>query len=336
MLDYTLPRAFIAQVPLEKRDEAKLLFLSRSTGQIKHLIFKDIINLLDERHLLVLNNTRVFPARLRGRNARGGKVEVLLIREREPRVWEVLGRPAKKLRRGETINFDSGNFLAAVLEDKLLRFNSFLPVMKMLDRYGQTPLPPYIKRPHPATDEEADRSRYQTVYAKNPGSCACPTAGLHFTPELLAALKNKGVGMVEITLHIGPGTFRPIKVPRLKDHCMEEELFAISGEAALSINSAIKGGKIIVGVGTSTVRALEEAGASGKVSPGDGKAGLFIHPGYRFKIVNGLITNFHQPGTTPLALVSAFAGESIISKAYSEALNRSYRFLSFGDSMFIV
>lgn len=336
MLGYTLPRDSIAQVPLAKRDEAKLLFLSRASGEIKHLIFKEIINLLDERYFLVLNNTKVFPARLFGRGEMGGKVEVLLVREREPLVWEVLGRPGKRLRRGETITFDSGNFSAAVLENKLLRFNNFLPVMKMLDRYGQTPLPPYIKRPHPDTAEEEDRRRYQTVYAKNPGSCACPTAGLHFTPELLEALKNKGVGMVEITLHIGPGTFRPIKVSRLKDHGMEEEVFAISDEASLIINSAIKGGKIIVCVGTSTVRSLEEAGASGKVSPGEGKTGLFIHPGYRFKIVNGLITNFHQPRTTPLALVSAFAGESLLSQAYREALDKRYRFLSFGDSMVII
>ena len=333
-LSYTLPRELIAQTPKEKREEARLLVLSRSTGRIRDSIFKEIVNLLGDRHLIVLNNTKVFPARLIASSDSGGKVEVLLVRERAILIWEVLGKPAKRLKKGCTINFDHGDFKAVVLEDgdkKLLKFDR-----DKVFQYGRVPLPPYIKRPNPGANEELDSMRYQTVYAKSIGSCACPTAGLHFTPELLSALKGKVAGIVEITLHVGPGTFRPIKTDNLETHRMEEEFFTISEEAASSINSAKKRGINIVAVGTSTVRALEQAGVSGEVSPGKGEARLFIRPGYRFKIINSLITNFHQPFSSPLAMVTAFAGEEFLKKAYSEAIKEKYRFLSYGDAMLIV
>lgn len=341
-LSYSLPKELIAQVPAEKRDEARLLVLSRKTGRLRHIIFKEIVDILDERHLLVLNNTQVFPARLIGRNESGGKVEVLLVRERAPLIWEALGKPARRLKKGETLNFDHGDFKADVLEDgnkKLLRFTPHQDAGEGLTdfffKYGLTPLPPYIKRPFHRLNEELDRVRYQTVYAKKVGSCACPTAGLHFTPELLDALRKKEVGIAEITLHIGPGTFRPIKENNPEEHIMEEEFFSICEDAASSINSAKKRGITIVAVGTSVVRALEQASPHAQVSPGEGNADIFIRPEYQFKIVDVLITNFHQPRSTPLAMVTAFAGEELIQKAYEEAINKKYRFLSYGDSMFI-
>lgn len=329
-LSYALPPELIAQVPLEKREESRLLFLHRSTGEIRHLVFRDIVNLLDCRTLLVLNNTKVFPARLFGRGEGGGKVEILLVKEKEPLVWEVIGRPGQRIRRGRVIYFDHRGFKAIVLEDrerKLLRFYSPRPLMDMFFKYGHTPIPPYIKRP---SCEELDRNRYQTVYAKRIGSCACPTAGLHFTRSLLNVIRKKGVEIVEITLHIGPGTFRPVK-----DDKMEEEYFFISPETATIINSYKNRGMNIVAVGTSTVRALEQASTYGRVVPQEGNACIFIQPGYKFKIVTSLITNFHQPNSSPLALTAAFAGERILLKAYREAIEKRYRFLSYGDSMFI-
>lgn len=318
-----------------------MLYLSRQDKAIRHLVFKEIVNLLDERHLLVLNNTKVFPARLFGRGERGGKIEVLLVKERAPQVWEVLAKPGRKLEKNKVISFNHGQFEAVVLEDKLgaaklLKFNSSRPLVELLNQYGQTPLPPYMKRPHPEADEDSDRRGYQTVYARYPGSCACPTAGLHFTDELLDTLRKKSVGLVEITLHIGPGTFRPIKESALEKHHMDEEYYFISKEAASLINSERKKGRIIIGVGTSTVRALEEAGKSGKICAGEGWARLFIYPEYSFKIIQGLITNFHQSGSTPLALVAALAGEDLILRAYKEAMEKGYRFLSFGDSMLVL
>ncbi len=254
----------------------------------------------------------------------------------------MLGKPARRLKKGGIINFDHSDFKAEVLEDgnrKLLRFTPHQDAGEGLTdfffKYGRTPLPPYIKRPFRGLNEESDRRRYQTVYAKKFGSCACPTAGLHFTPELLDALKNKGVEITEITLHIGPGTFRPIKNDNSEGHVMEEEFFSICEDAASSINSAKKRGMTIAAVGTSTVRALEQASRDDRVCPGEGNAGIFIRPGYQFKIVDSIITNFHQPRSTPLAMVTAFAGEKFIQKAYEEAINKKYRFLSYGDSMFI-
>lgn len=322
--EYSLPKKLIAQYPLKERDKAKLLILERATGRIEHKIFKDIVSYLKPSDLLVLNTTKVIPARLFGRRPTGGRVEILLIRRRE-NGWLALARPSRKIHPGEEITFERG--LKGKIEKRMddgkweIEFNN----ESLIWEIGKTPLPPYIKR----KAEDRDKEAYQTVYAREEGSVAAPTAGLHFTENLLKEIKGKGIDIAHITLHIGPGTFKPIKTRRIEEHRMEPEYYEIEEEVFKRIEKA----KRVVAVGTSVVRALEQASRKGSLK---GWADLFIYPGYRFKRVDVLITNFHLPASTPLLLVSGFANRELIYKAYQEAIKREYRFLSYGDAMLIL
>lgn len=333
---YHLPESLIAQHPMKDRESSRMLVLDKKTGQIEHSYFKKILDYLNEGDCLVLNDTRVIPARLFGsREGKDEKIEFLLLKRVKENQWETLVRPGKKVKPSNRIVFGDGLLIADVLtieEDgtRIVEFSYDGIFEEVLDRLGQMPLPPYIK------EKLEDRERYQTVYSKHKGSAAAPTAGLHFTKRLLKEIKKKGVNIAFLTLHVGLGTFRPVKVENIEEHHMHAEYFCISEETADKINMTKKNGGRIVPVGTTTVRTLETvATEDGIVRPGKGWTDIFIYPGYDFKIVDSLITNFHLPESTLLMLVSALAGRENILYAYNEAVKCGYRFFSFGDAMFI-
>ena len=335
---YDLPEELIAQTPMEKRDTSRLLVLDRESGGLTHKHFYDVCDYIRPEDILVVNSSRVIPARLLGENANGSPIELLLLRMHENGIWETLVRPGKRARVGATFCF--GGILNAeiteVLPDgnRLVRFSypdAYKSIYEVLDAVGQMPLPPYI------TKKLDDKSRYQTVYAKEEGSAAAPTAGLHFTPELLAALRAKGTGYAEVTLHVGLGTFRPVKVDAIRDHLMHAETFHIEKETADEINRRRREGGRVIAVGTTACRVLESVtDENGIVHPMSGETGIFIYPGYRFRAVDALITNFHLPESTLIMLVSALAGKDNIMNAYKTAVEEKYRFFSFGDAMLIV
>ena len=333
---YELPEELIAQDPLEDRSSSRLMLVDKNTGSFSHHIFKELPSFLKEGDCLVLNNTRVIPARLYGsREGSGGRVEVLLLKRGEHDVWETLVRPGKKCRPGAILEFGGGLLKGEVLEvvddgNRLIRFSYEGIFEEILDQLGQMPLPPYI------THELKDKERYQTVYARYDGSAAAPTAGLHFTEELLEEIRQRGVEIAQVTLHVGLGTFRPVKVEDVTMHHMHSEYYVITRESADLINSVKAQGGRIISVGTTSCRTLETAAdEQGIVHPGSGWTDIFIYPGYRFKLIDGLITNFHLPESTLLMLVSALAGKDHIMAAYEEAVRERYRFFSFGDAMFI-
>jgi len=341
--DYVLPPELIAQAPSPERDGARMLVLHRSTRRIEHRIVRDLPEYLDPGDVAVVNNTRVIPARLYGhKEGSGGRVEVFFLEERPDGTWDVLLRSRRRPKPGQRIPLGSGRASAVLLEDSgggaaRIRVESDVPVLELLEAEGRTPLPPYIRRPAAEPEPAADRERYQTVFARRPGAVAAPTAGLHFTPALIAALKRNGVATVEVTLHVGPGTFRPVTAEDLADHRMDSERYEISSDAAWSINMARRMGSRVVAVGTTTVRTLETAVRSdGTVAGGGGRSEIFIHPPYEFGCVGALLTNFHLPRSTLLMLVSAFAGREAVLEAYATAVREKYRFYSYGDCMLIV
>lgn len=334
--DYELPEELIAQDPLLKRDQSRLLVLDPGTGAMEHRHFYDIRDYLRAGDCLVINNTRVIPARLLGaKEETGAKVEVLLLINHGGDNWETLVKPGRKCREGARISFGEGLLVGQVtkvLEDgnRMIHFSYQGIWEEVLDRLGQMPLPPYIHH------QLADKNRYQTVYAKHDGSAAAPTAGLHFTPELLEEIRKSGVEIAEVTLHVGLGTFRPVKADRVEDHDMHSEYYVVGQEAADTINRARANGGRIIAVGTTSTRTLESvAEADGTIPVKSGWTKIFIYPGYQFKAIDGLITNFHLPQSTLVMLVSALAGRDHILKAYREAVEEKYRFFSFGDAMFI-
>lgn len=342
--DYNLPPELIAQQPLPERVASRMLVLDRCRGTWEHRHFSDLPTYLCPGDCLVVNDTRVLPARLWGQRATGGQVELLLLRPREEHVWEALARPAKRLRVGETLDF-AGKLQATVLEKKKeglvqVRLDYQGELLEVLDETGLTPLPPYIRRPEQQRDsaqERADRERYQTVYAQKPGAVAAPTAGLHFDEPSLQAVRERGVGVVPITLHVGLGTFRPVTVERVEEHRMHAEYYQVGEPAAETINRRRATGGRCVAVGTTVVRTLETlVDESGTVHAGAGGAELFIYPGYGFRAVDMLLTNFHLPRSTLLMMVSAFAGRELILSAYQEAIAERYRFYSYGDCMLIM
>lgn len=333
--DYYLPEELIAQHPMEKRDMSRLMVLNKETGEIEHKLFMDIVNYLDEGDCLVLNNTRVIPARLLGeKEGTGGKIEFVLLKRVEGDKWEVILRPGKKAKPGSRFVFGNGELKAEILEvldegNRLVRFIYDGVFEEILDRVGIMPLPPYI------TEKLENPERYQTVYAKVNGSAAAPTAGLHFTKELLDSLTRKGVKIAYVMLHVGLGTFRPVKVDDITQHKMHSEYYSISQETCDIINDTRQKGKNVVAVGTTSCRVLETVGKSGRIAPCDGWTDIFIYPGYRFKVVDRLITNFHLPESTLIMLVSSLAGRDSVMHAYNVAVEEKYRFFSFGDAMFI-
>ena len=333
---YDLPEELIAQTPLERRDASRLMTLDRKTGEITHRHFYDLVELLRPGDCLVMNNSRVLPARLLGhRVPTGGAVEVLLLKDQGNGVWECLTKPGRKTHTGTELSFGDGELTATVAGErddgnKLVQFHYEGIFLEVLERLGKMPLPPYIK------EELQDGERYQTVYSKINGSAAAPTAGLHFTQELLDKLAAKGVKEAYITLHVGLGTFRPVKVDDVESHVMHSEYYKIDGENAEIINNAKKNGGRIISVGTTSTRVLETvADENGHMTAKSGETKIFIYPPYKYKIVDALITNFHLPESTLLMLVSALAGKENIDKAYKQAVEMKYRFFSFGDAMFI-
>ena len=334
--DYELPQELIAQDPIENRSDSRLMLLDKHTGEIRHAVFHDIIDELVPGDCLVINNTKVIPARLYGvREGTGAKIEVLLLTRKENDTWEVLVRPGKKCRIGTRIVFGEGLLtgeIVGIVEEgnRLIRFTYEGIFEEILDRLGQMPLPPYI------THELKDKNRYQTVYAKYEGSAAAPTAGLHFTKELLEKIREKGVDIAEVTLHVGLGTFRPVKESTVEDHLMHSEYYVIGQDACDRINRAKETGHRVICVGTTSCRTVESAAKDdGFLEPKSGWTQIFIYPGYRFKVLDGLITNFHLPQSTLIMLVSALAGREHILHAYETAVKERYRFFSFGDAMFI-
>ena len=333
---YQLPPELIAQDPLEDRSSSRLMVLDQKTGAVSHHVFREIPSFLRPGDCLVLNNTRVIPARLMGvREETGGAVEVLLLKRRTGDVWECLVKPGKKARPGTRLAFGDG-LLHAQVEDvvedgnRLIRFFYDGIWEEVLDRLGEMPLPPYI------THKLQDKNRYQTVYARFDGSAAAPTAGLHFTPELLDQIQDMGVELAYVTLHVGLGTFRPVKVENVKEHHMHSEYYQVSTEAAEKINRTKKNGGRVICVGTTSCRTVESAAdENGQVEAGCGDTDIFIYPGYRFKVLDALITNFHLPESTLVMLVSALAGREHVLAAYEEAVKERYRFFSFGDAMLI-
>lgn len=335
MFDYELPKEFIAQTPVEPRDHSRLLVYSRQTDSIQHRHFYNLPEYLRAGDVLVINETRVLPARLMGRRETGGIIELLLLNRREKDIWETLARPGRRIRPGERLIFSeklSADVLR-ILEDggRLVRFNYEGIFEEILDELGQMPLPPYI------TERLEDKERYQTVYSKENGSAAAPTAGLHFTPELLEVIKGMGVKIVPVLLHVGLGTFRPVKVADVSQHKMHSEYYSVSAQAAQSINEAKAAGGRIFSVGTTSTRVLETVcGDDGQIKAQSGWTDIFIYPGYKFKCVDCLITNFHLPQSTLLMLVSALCSREKILEIYEEAKREKYRFFSFGDAMLIL
>jgi len=355
--NYDLPPELIAQQPLADRAASRLLHLNRTSGALLDRCFRDFPELLRPDDLVVFNNTRVFPARLYGRRSGAkaqpvgprnpaareflkGQIEVLLTRQvsRDPNEWECLVRPGRKIGVGETLFFGPEQELSAevvsrgAFGERRIQFNTSADFFQQLERFGHVPLPPYIDR----EDNPEDRERYQTVYARERGSVAAPTAGLHFTPEILARIRGRGIETAEITLHVGLGTFQPVRAKRVEDHKLHSESYVISPETADKVNRALDSKRRIVAVGTTTVRAVEHsAGESGKVSPGAGEASIFIYPGYKFRVAGALLTNFHLPQSTLLMLVCAFAGTERVLATYRRAVEQRYRFYSYGDCMFL-
>ena len=333
--NYELPEELIAQTPIEKRDESRLMVLDRSKQTIEHKTFKDIIDYLEPGDCLVRNNTKVIPARIYGKKETGAKVEFLLLKNMEGDIWETIVRPGNKLHVGTKVIFGDGLLTAKILEimpggTRKVKFSYEGIFNEILDKIGLMPLPPYIH------EELKDNDRYQTVYAKYNGSAAAPTAGLHFTPELLKKIEEKGVKIANVTLHVGIGTFRPVKEENVENHEMHTEHFYIKQEDVEKINETKKQGKRVIAVGTTSCRVLETiADENGLVKETEADTSIFIYPGYQFKCLDGLITNFHLPQSTLLMLVSALAGKDYIMKAYHEAVKEKYRFFSFGDAMFI-
>lgn len=355
--DYYLPSELIARHPLARRDASRLMLLRRTSQTIEDQSFAHLPQLLKPGDLVVFNNTRVFPARLLGkrrgsraqplsgrnpaaRHFLAGEVELLLTRNEGDGIWLGLVHPGRKIGVGETLVFGDGALEAEVLERgaqglRRIRLTAAEgSVEDQIQKLGHIPLPPYIGR----ADDASDRDAYQTVYAKVPGAVAAPTAGLHFSPEVIEALRNRGVETCEITLHVGPGTFRPVKTARIEDHAMESERYEISREAADSINRALAEGRRVIAVGTTSTRTLEHAAGvnSGRIIPGSGETNLYITPGFRFRVLSGLLTNFHLPRSTLLMLVSAFAGREFVLRAYQHAIEERYRFYSYGDCMLIL
>lgn len=333
---YDLPEELIAQDPLEDRSSSRLLVLDRKTGEREHRVFWELAEFLNPGDCLVVNNTRVIPARLMGvKEGTGAGIEVLLLKRCEDNVWETLVKPGKKARPGARISFGDGLLVGEVLEvveegNRRIRFTYEGIFEEILDRLGQMPLPPYI------THQLKDKNRYQTVYAKHEGSAAAPTAGLHFTPELLKGIEEKGVKLAHVTLHVGLGTFRPVKVEDVTQHHMHSEFYMIEEEQAKLINETRAAGGRVICVGTTSCRTLESAAdEAGVLHAGSGWTDIFIYPGYRFKMMDALITNFHLPESTLLMLVSAFAGKEQVMAAYKEAVEEKYRFFSFGDAMLV-
>ena len=334
---YDLPEELIAQDPLEDRTASRLLVLDRKTGAVKHKIFSDVIDYLNKGDCLVINNTRVIPARLIGeKEGTGGKVEVLLLKRRANDVWETLVKPGKKLKPGAKITFGDGRLRAEVLEvveegNRLVIFHYEGIFEEILDSLGEMPLPPYI------THKLEDKEMYQTVYAKFDGSAAAPTAGLHFTKELLNKIEEKGIKISSITLHVGLGTFRPVKVDDVNNHHMHTEWYEVNAEAAEIINETKRNGGRVICVGTTSCRTIESvADDNGYMKAKTGETDIFIYPGYKFKVMDGLITNFHLPESTLVMLVSAFAGKENVLSAYETAVKEKYRFFSFGDAMILI
>ncbi len=356
--NYRLPEELISQAPLADRAASRMLHLDRSSGRWDDRKFRDFPDLLRQEDLVVLNNSRVLPARLYGRRAGirsqplsprnpaardflRGAIEVLLTRQlsADPNEWECLVRPGRKIGVGERLFFGDNNQLQAEViaragfGERRVRFQPVDDFFPALEKVGHVPLPPYISR----DDSPADRERYQTVYARERGSVAAPTAGLHFTPEILARVRQRGIQTAEVTLHVGLGTFQPVRVDRVEDHQLHSEAYSISPEAASCINDALRSSRRIVAIGTTTVRTLEQAAGqgAGKIVAGSGEAGLFIYPGYKFRAVQALLTNFHLPQSTLLMLVSALAGRENLLRAYKHAVAERYRFYSYGDCMFV-
>ena len=334
--NYDLPEELIAQVPIKNRDESRLMVVNREKRTIEHKTFKDIIDYLEPGDCLVRNNTKVIPARLYGKKATGAKIEFLLLNRIEGDIWECIVRPGHKLKPGTEVEFGDGILKAKVLDvmeggTRKVEFKYEGIFNEILDKIGLMPLPPYIH------ESLKDNDRYQTVYAKYEGSAAAPTAGLHFTPELFEKIKAKGIDVANVTLHVGIGTFRPVKVENVEEHHMHSEHFYIKQEDADKINNAKKNGKRVIAVGTTSCRVLETiADENGMVKPTEGDTQIFIYPGYKYKCLDGLVTNFHLPESTLIMLVSALAGRDYIMKAYNEAVKERYRFFSFGDAMLIL
>lgn len=334
--DFYLPEELIAQHPLEKRDYSRLMVLDKATGEIDHKHFYNVIDYLNQGDTLVLNNTRVMPARLIGEKAiSGGKIEFLLLKRSEGDKWECLAKPGKRAKIGAEFTFGEGKLKCKVVDiveegNRIIEFSYDGIFEQVLDELGEMPLPPYI------TERLDDRERYQTVYSKEQGSAAAPTAGLHFTKELLEQVKEKGVNIAYVTLHVGLGTFRPVKVDDVNEHVMHSEFYHLEEEDAKIINETKKRGNKIISVGTTSTRTLETIGdENGFVKAQSGWTNIFIYPGYKFKVVDKLITNFHLPESTLIMLVSALAGKEKVMNAYNEAVKERYRFFSFGDSMII-
>ena len=331
--DYELPQELIAQHPMEPRDHSRLLVVDKHTGELQHKHFYDLVDYLRPGDVLVFNDTRVIPARLHGTKDTGAHVEVFLLTRRDATDWEVLVRPGKKLQVGAKINF-SDELSCEVIEHtdfggRVVRFKYEGIFEEILDRLGETPLPPYITAPL------EDKERYQTVYNRERGSAAAPTAGLHFTKELLAKIKELGCEEVFVTLHVGLGTFRPVSEANIEDHKMHKEFYTVSQEAADAVNKAKAEGRRIIAVGTTAVRTLEAAGADGQLHAGSSWTNIFIYPGYKFRLVDDLVTNFHLPQSTLLMLVSTLSTREIMLQTYKKAVEEKYRFFSFGDAMFI-
>lgn len=334
--DFYLPEELIAQHPLERRDSSRLMVLDRNTGDVEHKHFHDIIEYLNEGDTIVLNNTRVMPARLIGeKEGTGGKIEFLLLKRIEGDKWECLAKPGKKAKIGQKFVFGSGKLNCEIIDiieegNRIIEFSYEGIFEQVLDELGEMPLPPYI------TERLEDRERYQTVYSKEKGSAAAPTAGLHFTEELLNEIKAKGINIAYLTLHVGLGTFRPVKAETIDEHVMHSEYYSLDEKDAEIINDTKIRGNRVISVGTTSTRTLETiANEDGLVRPQSGWTNIFIYPGYKFKVVDNLITNFHLPESTLIMLVSALAGKENVMNAYKEAVEEKYRFFSFGDSMFI-
>ena len=333
--DYDLPEELIAQDPLEDRSSSRLMVLDRQTGDVEHRHFTDILEYLHPGDCLVINNTKVIPARLFGvKEDTQAKIEVLLLKRKENDIWETLVKPGKKAKPGTKLVFGDGLLTAEVVDvveegNRLIQFHYDGIFEEILDQLGQMPLPPYI------THQLKDKNRYQTVYAKYDGSAAAPTAGLHFTPELLEKMKDKGAELLFVTLHVGIGTFRPVAEENIEDHEMHREWYTIEKETAQKVNEAKEEGRRIIAVGTTSVRTLESAGQTGRVEAGSSWTQLYIYPGYQWQVVDAIVTNFHLPESTLIMMMASFAGREHILAAYEEAVRQKYRFFSFGDAMFL-
>ncbi|HYK91347.1 MAG TPA: tRNA preQ1(34) S-adenosylmethionine ribosyltransferase-isomerase QueA [Acidobacteriota bacterium] len=339
--DFSLPKALIAQHPLPERDRSRMMVIWRESGRREHRTFRDLPEILNSEHYLVLNNTRVFPARLRAnRPGKTDKIEILLVRELSPGEWFALLKPARKLLPGQELQIGTLKARVAALKEsggRILRFDQTEGLMECFERIGETPLPPYIHRPN-KLDLAEDRTRYQTVYARRTGSVAAPTAGLHFTPEVLKHLEERRIGRCEIMLHVGYGTFQPVRSKNVEEHRMEPEYFEVDERAATFIRTNREAGRHLVAIGSTTTRVLEYL-AMADPSLTCGKSGycdLFIYPGFKFRMINGMLTNFHLPRSTLFMLVSAFAGRDLMLDCYQEAISKGYRFFSYGDCMLLI